>query len=409
MAASVVGQVSLTARTRIRVRTAWLLLAATAVVVLLLSSDGGPLAIAGPAGPPHARPPLAANTTLQGAGDAIERGQSRAALAALGRQFAADPSDTQVVLELVRAGRHAGRLDWVDAFLNAVHRRVPTAASYLGLAELRYLSGEQGEARDLAREAHRRLPTSIEAALSWASGLVSTGEIPSAFTVLDDSNVGWAPGRMSLSAHQRLSAIAMLVGPESIGLRVSLRWLRLAEDRGDEAATSRATVLVAAVESVGERMSAARRAARRALSAAVPSSDSTTVVMALSAASDVGAQHALDLLDSTLGACQALSSAGLPMRTDCLVSAIEAAWNAALPAEAIRLYQIAAPLAVTNPILTVRLAGAALPVLSGVGLHRASARLADDGAKAAAKLGSQELQASFLVRLGSAQRALGDY
>ena len=409
MAAPVVGPSSSTARTRVRVRTACLVFAATGIAVLSLTSDGGSLGIAGPAGPPHARPPLDANTTLQGFGQAIGRGQSRPALAALGRRFAADPSDTQVVLELVRAGRYAGRLDWVASFLSAVHRRVPTAASYLGLAELRYLFGEQEEARDLARAAYRRLSTSIEAALSWASGLISSGEIPSAFIVLDDSNVGWEPDGMSLSAHQRLSAIAMLVGPEPIGLPVSLRWLRLAEDRGDEAATSRATVLVAAVESVRVRMSAARRAARRALSTAVPSSDSTTVVMALSASADVGAQHGLGLLDSTLGACQALSGAGLPARTDCLVSAIEAAWNAALPGEAIRLYQIAAPLAVTNPILTIRLAGAALPVLNGVGSYRASARLADDGAKAAAKLGSRDVQASFLVRLASAQRALGNY
>ena len=409
MAASVVGPEPSTARTDILRPRACYVLLAFGVAVFSLTSDGGSLATAGPAAPPHAGPPLSANTSLRGFVQAIERGRSRPALAALGRQFAADPSDVQVVFELVRAGRHAGRLDWVASFLTAVHRRVPTAASYLGLAELRYLSGEQEEARDFAHEAYRRLPTNIEAALSWASGLVSSGEISSAFVVLDESNVGWAADEISLSAHQRLSAIAMLVGPEPIGLPVSLRWLRFAESRGDKAAASRATVLLAAVESVREQMSAARRAARRALFTAVPYGDSTTVVMALSASADVGTQHELGLLDSTLGACQALSGAGLPARTDCLVSAIEAAWNAALPADAIRLYQITAPLAATNPILTVRLAGAALPVLNGVGLFRASARLADDAAHAAAKLGSGDLEASFLVRLASTQRALGNY
>ena len=390
-------------RGRPRLTVLFLLVCAAA----LLADGGGPR-ISAPAGPATGRPPLPSSLTLAGLDRLLQRGQARRAMAGYAHRVAATPSETAAALGLVAAAGRAGRLDWAQRFLRAVRRRMPTAAVFLGEAEIAFYTAQHERALQFVEKAYRRLPVDVDIVFARSAALAAVGNVPAAALAVDDFRLD---DLEAVSAHtvtlQRAATLASLVEPHHLGHRAAQRaWLR-AVLQNEADIKVRALVLALAIQGLAGPEPSGLATAERAVHYAVRSGNQLASAMALIAMADrVGRE--VHQVTSLSAACAALANMGDAVRADCLLSALKVAWSRGALARAQLLYDAAMPIAGTNAILSVGLATSAVPMLQATGRLREASEVARRGVRAAEAIGHGELEAGLLADLASSRRQLGD-
>jgi CHAT domain-containing protein len=371
-----------------------------------LASDGGPPIRDAPVGPVVASPPIAADELDVRLETLLAGGHGRRVLAATARRLARDPSDVPAAFLLVRAARSSGRLDWAASFLEAMIRRRPTAAILAGYAELPAARARGGQALELIERARRAAPGSSQIAVAYAAELAAGGRLLAAVRIIEP----WVVGRSDPSALDpaNLQRLAVMVGAIDRGSAhggAHIRWLARAWRAGDRPAAGRAMAYQASRSAASDPAAAGRWSAR-ALDAALPGGDGPSAVQVLTAGA---AAHAGGGVSRFAGACHAYPASAARLRADCLLSALESDWQRGSITTAARIYEHYRRSRPQNPILAVRAAVVALPLLEALGELGEAAHLAEEASLAAAALGQPDLEASFLVRLSTARRLRGDY
>jgi len=370
-------------------------------------SDGGQAIRDAPVGPIVASPPLAANEPDERLEALIGGGHGRGVVAAAARRLAGDPADVRAAFLLVRTARDSGRLDWIEGFLEAMARRLPTAAILAAKAELSTAGADAEQALELLARARRARPHSPDIAVAYAAELAADGRLPAAVRIIEPWAAGRAdPATLDPTNLQRLAVMAGAIdrGPAHGGAH--LRWLARAWRTGDRAAAGRAMAYQAS-RSAASAPAAAGRWSSRALEAALRGGDGVGVVTVLTAGAG-SAAHDGGRVSRLAGACHAYPASAASLRADCLLSALESDWQRGSIAAAARIYEHYRRSRSQNPILAVRAGVVALPLLAALGELGEAADLAEEAAVAAAALGQTDLEASFLVRLSTARRLRGD-
>ena len=383
------------------------LLPMVAVATLLLLGDGGSLRLAAPTGPVHSRPPLSVQDVRRALeGDRLMR-TDRRSLEGLARAYIAEPADARLAVLLLESARVTGRTDWLRQLATALSRRLPTGSTLLLRAELEY--AEHGYARGigLARAAHAASPEQPEIGISYAAALAGTGEPLQALDIVSR----WAADPDAWAALeeptlQRLAVILAAVAPETLGELASSRWLQRSWRSQEPAARLRALAFSSALAERLGRAAVAAESAEAGLEYASRAAGSSTPIALMGAVDVSGTDTPLvGRIDNVCALLPAPSAA----RRDCLASALRGAVVAGDFTPALRLYELARRPRDQPPVLTMRLAIAALPLLELVGAYREASALAERAAVAAGQFGDAELEGSFRVRLARARRLLGDY
>lgn len=381
---------------------------ALATVILALAADGGAPAPHAPEGPVTARPPLTAQAATQTLRTRTAGSDARRLLAGLARAFVESPADVTVAAGLLEAARGAGRMDWLDAFVSAASRRQRTPALLFLRAEIAYAEGGYLAGIDLARAAHTAAPVSPEIGASYSAALAATDGILEAFGVVSRwvaEPAAW-PG-LDDATLQRLTVFASAVAPRSLGDRASTVWLTETWRSRDPAARTRALAFASSLAESLEQTELAEAMAAQSLHGAARSAPAGAAAIAVMNAADVADDGGL--VGRIGGVCHALPSSRGPARDDCLVSALERSVVAGALDRAAAFYRILRGVQHDSPVLALRFAHAAIPLLELTGDFRAALDLASRAAVAAEALGNKELETSFRLRLARARRLAGDY
>ncbi|MFQ5742534.1 MAG: CHAT domain-containing protein [Acidobacteriota bacterium] len=383
-------------------------LACLGTILLALPGDGGGGNIGVPAGPVTAAPPFAQGDPLGWIERALQRGQSRRAMAGYAERLSADPSELTAALGLVRGAVRAGADDWLHGYLAALRRRAPTAAVGLAVAEAAFATGDRQAGRDAADRAHRARPASADIAYTLAAGRAAMGDIVAAFEAVSGWQLQEPMSSMGVGSAQRSAAFAALLDPVGAGRRRAVvAWAR-GRRHGDPLDQARSLVLLSTVEGLLDDSRAAQRTARRALQLGLAGGDPMTTARSLVRLAETDDERSLQPISLLRAACRSLGPQRGTAWVDCMLSVLRAAWDAGLPQEGLSLYRLVAPLAAGSSILELRLAATALPLLQASGRILEAVRLAESAAAAANGLLQPRLEAHYLVRLAGLCRLLGD-
>lgn len=380
-----------------------------AIAVASISADGGSLRLSAPAGPVTSHPPLSSSAARAELDSLRRQGDARRTLAGLARIYARDPGDVGVAAALVQAARRSGRTDWLEGFVRAVTRRVPTAASMFLRAEVLYSENGYAAGLELAAAAHLTLPDDPIIGISYAAGLASTGSMLDAYALVsrwtrDPSEWGQLPEL----ALRRLATLTGAIAPRGLGRMATTEWLRRSWESQPSWSRSRPLTFASSLAGIAEDKNATIALASASLAHARQASDPAGSALAVMNATDV-ATNSRRLVARVESACQALPAEARAARADCLLSALRGFAGQGDLQPALRVYRLLrSPLAESH-LLSIRIATVAIPLLEILGEHHEAAILAEDAAAAAVEVGDQQLAASFLVRLASARRLAGDY
>lgn len=377
-----------------------------AVCAVALFADGAASRFAAPAGPATSHPPVDPQGAAWLSGE-MTIGRERAVLAALARRYVVQPTSVTIAAQLVERSLASGRTDWLRDFATAIARRLPTASTSLILAEVEYASGGYSAGIHHGAAAYAARPGNAEVDISYAAALASSGDLLRAYAVV----ARWATDSRSWSslselALQRLAVLVTAVS-EVRGAPVTTVWMQRSWLSRSHAASSRALSLLSSV-AAGRRerktaVALAKEALRRGARSSIPANTALTVMNAADVSSP---DH--NIVGRVEGVCQQLP-ADQVARADCLISALERAADLGLVGAASSLYRILARDVERVPLLSMRLAAVAVPLLELTGATREAAELAEESTRAAAVFGDRQLRASFEVRLARARRLVGDY